>query len=673
MLVADQPPAVETVVVNAARLPTSLADAAFSIVNVDPNALQTLPRLDTVLETTPGVSLFRRGSSAGANPTTQGVSLRAIGPTAAGRALVTLDGVPQNDPFGNWVIWTAIPTEQIQGVSIVRGAGSGPYGAGALTGVIDLQSRTQVDGGVTGDVSGSDLGQRREALAGGVQTGNVQFFGVAAQENGDHWIPVRQFRGAADAPLTLEDATGSGKAVVDLGFAKFTAQAGAYREARGSGTAFANSASQGEDGSMTLAAQPDAAHLGWRLQGWARNSNLYNTSASVALNRATASLSDSQYKTPAFGWGVNAAARKLTDWGSLELGADVRANKGQSEEHYSYLNGSATHLRVAGGDTLQAGVYAEGAWRSGPWLVTGGGRVDQWQNTNGHRIESLLSTGAVTLDPTIANRSGVLPTGRAGLRRDLGGGFFVRTAGYEGFRAPSLNELYRPFRQGNNVTEANENLKPEKLYGGEAAVGRDVGAFTFSAGAFVSQLRDPVANVTLGVGPGTFPRGEVVAAGGLFIQRENIAAIDARGLEADTALHLAAPGGQPLVLRLSVDYTDAAVDGGAANPQITGKRPAQTPKLSATAGGDWTVVPKVVVSAAIRYEGVRFADDQNTLVLPAATTVDLRLDWQITRNLALFVAGENLANAAIATDETVNLVKSYDEPRVIRFGLRFRG
>ena len=673
MMAADQPPAVETVVVNAARLPTSLADAAFSIVTVDPNALQTLPRLDQVLETSPGVSLFRRGSSAGANPTTQGVSLRAIGPTAAGRALVTLDGVPQNDPFGNWVIWTALPTEEIQGVSIVRGAGAGPYGAGALTGVIDLQSYTKVDGGAMADISGSDLGQRRVAAAGGAQTGNVQFFGVAAAENGDHWIPVRQFRGAADSPLTVEDATGSGKAVVDLGFANLTAQAGAYREARGSGTVYANSASQGEDGSMTLAAQPDATHLGWRLQGWARDSNLYNTSASVALSRQTASLSDSQYKTPAFGWGVNAATRKLTDWGSIEAGADVRANEGQSEEHYSYVNGSATRLRVAGGDTLQAGLYAEGAWRSGPWLLTGGGRIDEWQNTDGHRVERLLSTGAVTLNPAIPNRSGVLPTARAGLRRDLGDGFYVRTAGYEGFRAPSLNELYRPFRQGNNVTEANSNLKPDKLYGGDVAAGRDAGPLTFSAGAFISQMRDPVANVTLGSGPGTFPFGEVVAAGGFYIQRENIAAINARGLEADTAFHLTAPGGQPLVLRLSGDYTDAQVDGGDANPQITGKRPAQTPKLSATAGGDWTVVPRVVVSAAVRYEGARFADDQNTLVLPAATTVDLRVDWQIRPEFGLFVSGENLANAAVATDETANFVKSYDEPRVFRFGLRFRG
>src|ERR1700744_4220131 len=148
VMVADQPPVVETVTVNATRLPTSLADAAFSIVPVDPNAIQTLPRLDRALETSPGLSLFRRGSSAGANPTTQGVSLRSIGPTAAGRALVTIDGVPQNDPFGNWVIWTSIPQEAIQSASIVRGAGAGPYGAGSLTGVIALDERSQVDGHV---------------------------------------------------------------------------------------------------------------------------------------------------------------------------------------------------------------------------------------------------------------------------------------------------------------------------------------------------------------------------------------------------------------------------------------------------------------------------------------------------------------------------------------------
>ena len=78
----------------------------------------------------PGFSLFRRTSSLGANPTTQGVSLRGIAGSGASRALVTLDGVPQNDPFGGWVIWTGLPSEAVSSATVVRGAGSGPYGAG---------------------------------------------------------------------------------------------------------------------------------------------------------------------------------------------------------------------------------------------------------------------------------------------------------------------------------------------------------------------------------------------------------------------------------------------------------------------------------------------------------------------------------------------------------------
>jgi outer membrane receptor protein involved in Fe transport len=672
VMVADQPPAaVETVTVNAARLPTSLADAAFSIVNINPNAIETLPRLDRALETSPGLSLFRRGSSAGANPTTQGVSLRSIGPTAAGRALVTIDGVPQNDPFGNWVIWTSIPADAIRQASIVRGAGAGPYGAGALTGVIAMDERAQVDGGhFTLGFNGSDLGQRQgEASGSAVVADKVQLFAAGQTEQGDSWIPVREGRGAADTPLTLRDSSATGKAVMDLGFAALTAEGGGYTEARDSGTLYAKSASHGDDAAVTLAAQPDATHLGWRLQTWMRQSDLANTSAAISNNRNTATLSNNEYSTPAAVWGANAAVRKLADWGSVEAGADFRTTSGQESEYLTYVNGAPTKKRVAGGDTQQIGGYVEGAWRSGPWLVTGGARVDQWQQTNGHRIETLLATGAVTLNPTIANKSGALPTARGGVRYDFGQGFYARAAGYEGFRAPSLNELYRPFRVGNNVTEANENLKPEKLYGIEAAVGGDQGMLSWSVTGFLNQLRDPIANVTLGTGPGTFPRAGFVPAGGFFIQRQNVEAINATGVEADARYKPF----QALTLELAGDYTDATVDGGASAPQLTGKRPAQTPRLTATAAAEWTVVRDVVFSANVRYEDIRYADDQNTLVLPPGALVSLHLDWQAMPNLGVFLAVDNLTDTALATDQTADHIRVYDEPRVFRFGFKIRG
>src|SRR3990167_1424728 len=132
----EAPPAeVAAIVVQAPRLPPLAGEAAFAVEIFDAKALGGPPRLDQALKRSPGVSLFRRTGSDAANPTIQGLSLRAIAPSGAGRALVTLDGAPQNDPFGGWVIWSALPGEGLDGAAVIRGAGAGAYGAGALTGV----------------------------------------------------------------------------------------------------------------------------------------------------------------------------------------------------------------------------------------------------------------------------------------------------------------------------------------------------------------------------------------------------------------------------------------------------------------------------------------------------------------------------------------------------------
>src|ERR1700749_1043234 len=136
MVDAAPPPSntVEVVVVYPPRLKPLGGEAVFSAVQIPAEVLKESPRLDQAIEGVPGASLFRRTTSLSANPTTQGMSLRNTAGSAASRALVTLDGAPVNDPFGGWVIWTALPPEGIESVNIVRGTGAGPYGAGALTG-----------------------------------------------------------------------------------------------------------------------------------------------------------------------------------------------------------------------------------------------------------------------------------------------------------------------------------------------------------------------------------------------------------------------------------------------------------------------------------------------------------------------------------------------------------
>jgi outer membrane receptor protein involved in Fe transport len=664
------PAAVQTVIVTAARLPPSVSDAAFSVIRLDPVDVSDRIRLDDALSDVPGASLFRRTSSAGANPTTQGISLRSIGPSGAGRALVTLDGAPQNDPFGGWVIWTSLPPESIEGVSVVRGAGAGPYGAGALTGTVALDELSH-PGSVSADISGGELDSQRGAVATAQNVGPGELFLSASGEHSGGWIPVREGRGAADDHLTLQDWNVAARVQVPVGRALVALRAADYREDRDAGLVGAASTAKGQSASLTITEQPEQGSLGWRLQGWVHHSDLANSSVSVAPGRVSTTPANNEYSTPATGWGVNAAARGEHGMLAWEAGGDVRGVDGEEHEFFRFMGSAFTRNRVAGGRTMVAGGYVEGSWTSGPWLIAGGARLDGWWSLDGHRVETDRTTGAITFQDHPADRSGTVPSGRIAARRDLGGGLYLRAAGYSSFRPPTLNELYRPFRVGNDITESNAALKPERLYGGEAGIGGQEGRFSWSGTFFINHLDDAVTNVTVGAGPGIvpgFPGAGFIPAGGTLRQRQNAGEIRAEGVEAEADYAL----GDRVKLRAAADYTHAVVDGGAQAPQLTGLRPAEAPRMTATAGADWRVIDPVTLSAALRYESARYDDDQNTRRLAPFVGVDARAQVRLTRVTAVYLAVDNLFDEKIQTARTADNVVSYDAPRAVRIGLTLR-
>ena len=650
------------IVVTAPRLPEAEGEAVYAQLPIDPQTLDDALRLDRALAVAPAASLFRRNDSGAANPTVQGLSLRAIAPSGAGRALATLDGVPQHDPFGGWVIWGALPPELIARANVIRGAGAGPYGAGALTGVIDLEERT-----APGFALRAEAGERDYARFGAVGAAQDDSFTAllaAVLEHDDGWIPTRENRGAADAPLWRDAASAAARAQLQRNGVLISARLSGYSEARGSGLVGAESTADGGAASLTLVRQPTDTALGWRLQAWARNSDMSNAFVAVAPDRSFTTPASLQYATPAFGWGANAALR----WSNGEIGADIRAADGETRELFLFSAGSFQRSRIAGGETLTAGAYVESWRRFGDTLFSGGARLDWWSAAHGERTERNLITGVPTLQLTPEDQDVWAPTARFGVRHDLGGAY-LRAAAYAGFRPPTLNELHRPFRVGNDVTEANPALEPETLYGLDAAIGDDAGAIQWSFGVFAVRLVDPITNVTLGAGPGTFPPGVFVPAGGVFRQRQNAGEIDARGVEADARGEL----GDAFSWRVALSYTDAEVDGGNVAPQLTGLRPAQAPELALTAGLAWRPWSTGQFSADARYESARFDDDLNTRRLDAAFTLDLRFEQDLTERAALFLALDNALDAAIETGAAADNVTLYAAPRAFRIGLRVTG
>tara|TARA_R110002167_G_scaffold27139_5_gene92585 strand:- start:1869 stop:3887 length:2019 start_codon:yes stop_codon:yes gene_type:complete len=668
-MIQAPPTPLPEVVVTAARLPPAAGEAAFSVVRLGDETLGRALRLDEALASVPAVSLFRRTSSLSANPTTQGISLRAIAPSGAGRTLVTLDGVPLNDPFGGWVIWSQVAPESLSSLDIIRGGGAGPYGAGALTGVIALRER-DCAGGVL-DANLSSRGGERLAGSATADLGPVRLVASGLYDVSDGYIPVRGSQaGAADTPLDLDARSAALRADMPFGDVALSLRGSTYEEDRGSGLAGARANASGTSLSATLARQPAANHPGWRLQAWQSRSNLTNSFVAVAADRSTTTAANDQFHTPATGRGLNAALRRTgvpvaggrLEW---ELGLDARSAEGGTNERSRNLGAGFTRSRSAGGETTVAGAYGEGAWTGGDWLLAGGLRLDHWTSRNGYRLERDLTTGLPTLDETEVDRSGTVTSARLAVRRELGQDYAIRAAAYSSFRPATLNELYRPFRVGNDLTEANAALVPERLTGFEAGLSHTGDTGSWTATVFRNVIDKAIVNVTIGTGPATFPRAGFVPAGGVLRQRQNAGTVTATGLELTGDRQLSTR----LHLKAALSVTDARLDGGDQAPQLTGLRPAQAPIWSATAGLDWQASARLTLAGTVQYEGRRFDDDLNSRILAPATTVNLRADWALTPGTTLWLAADNLFDADVEVAQTGDSVTGLGPPRSLGLGV----
>ena len=307
---------------------------------------------------------------------------------------------------------------------------------------------------------------------------------------------------------------------------------------------------------------------------------------------------------------------------------------------------------------------SEGRWRGRS--PAGGRPCSTTRPSEGRRLETDLAIGLPTLDETDPDRSGEVVSARLGLRREIGGGQTLRLAAYSGFRPATLNELHRPFRVGNDLTEANAALVPERLAGAEAGWAWTGDRAELTATAFWTRIEDAIVNVTVGQGPGTFPRAGFVPAGGVLRQRMNAGTIEATGIELEGRFDLSAS----LSLRAALSATDARVDGGAMAPQLTGLRPAQAPIWSAVAGLNWRPVDRLTVAVDLRWESRRFEDDLNSRVLDPAATVDLRADWALSPSTTLWLAASNLFDAEVEVSETGTGVAGFGPPRTISLGIR---
>ncbi len=647
------------IVVTGRGLPVSPGERAFDIVTIDRDRLaaNASARLESVLADVAGLQQFRRSDSRTANPTSQGITLRGIGGNASSRALLILDGVPQADPFGGWVAFPAYATGRLGQVRVTRGGGSGYFGPGALAGTVELDSATPdqlapLEGSL---FYGSRASVEAQGSAALIRDGGFATLS-AAYARGDGFIPtVPESRGPVDRPAPYEQASGAIRTVVTVApGTELQANVSAFTDTRERGTAFTANTSQGADASLRLVGR---GRWGWSALAYLQTRAFASSFASIGAARDTVAQSLNQYNTPAAGVGARIEVQPpVGDAIDLRLGADLRDVSGKTQELFTFVAGAPTRRRQAGGSTRTAGLFVDGSVKAGELTLTGAARIDRWSIDGGYLTERPIAGGAALTDARFADRSGSEFTGRLGAAYSPLRIVTLRAAAYRGWRLPTLNELYRPFRVGNDVTAANAALSPERLTGVEGGVTvTPFAGASLAATLFHNRLDDAIANVTLSSTPTSASR-----------VRRNLDAIRSTGVEVDARY---ATG--PFDVLASWSHVDARVRANGAGAALDGLRPAQTPRDAVSGTLGWRR-HGAALSATLRHVARQYDDDQNSRALAPATTLDGYAALPLTHGLTVEARAENVFDERIEAGISGANIVERASPRTLWLGVRAR-
>jgi outer membrane receptor protein involved in Fe transport len=660
-IVRMQPAAAgEQVTVTAYRTPLGELESPVTTRVLNETALNTAAAItmDGKVRQLPGVELFRRSSSLVANPSSQGVSLRGLGSTAASRTLLTEDDVPLNDPFAGWIHWQEQPELAVQSVEVVRGGASDLYGSSAIGGVLNLiparptfdQAELKSSYGAEGTFDDSLLLQGKRGSWGLLAAGGVLGTDGYIQE-----APSQ--RGPVDIASNVHSQNGVLLAEHDRGPLRLLLRASGFNDARDNGTPDQTNATRlwryatGGDWQG-----PHGGSLGTRVYGSTAHfrqvfSNISNlpTSADPTCSYRCRETPTRFSHTPENELGAVAHWTQPIGAGLiLVAGADTHDVRVWDLEQTYGATAALTNLHDHQRDSA---AYAEVMWVRAGWTLTGSGRLDWFQNYDGQQLALNGSawTPSATQPPQFDQH---VFDPRMGLSRKLWNHWALSASGFRAFRAPSPNELYRTTQVGNMLTKPNGNLLSERATGWETGLATEWFWGSVRASYFATQVNRPITAVTLN--PTSSP---------ILLIRENLGQIESRGLALDFQLAprdwLAVDGGYQYA---GATVTKGSQDMGNWIPEVAHNLASFNLRAYKPAFG--------TLSLQSRLSGRQFDDDANHYMLHGFFRLDAYASHDLGKRFQVFAAGENLFDRQIEVGKTPTA--TLGTPRVGRVGFLVR-
>ena len=207
----------------------------------------------------------------------------------------------------------------------------------------------------------------------------------------------------------------------------------------------------------------------------------------------------------------------------------------------------------------------------------------------------------------------------------------LRTSFYEGFRVPTLAELYRSFESPTFRGLSNPNLNAERLLGGDLGLDVRVWRLSGQLNGFYNRVKNFVGSEEVGFINDKFT-----------VRAANVAEIHSRGFELMASLQIT----DDLSFTTNYTFTDAKVVKG----PLKGNDVEGAPE---NAVGFWLYYRApfgLTVNPRVRYVGKSFQDITNEAVQDAHWIFDIFGAFRVHKHVEIFVSGQNIFNEQYVAD-----------------------
>ncbi len=684
------------VVVNATRSGTPLDQMSLNTTILTKEVLESSPdqTIDQVLKNVPGVFLndvpyYQK------DPTGQSINVRGLG---YGRTLVLIDGLPANDAFYGTVQWNLVPMSSIESVEFVRGGVSSLWGNYGMGGVININTKTPKNSSQDVSASYGSFGTGNVAASKDLIVSDAMQMRFSAD-----YFSSEGFQNYATispgSPNNVKNGMGTDavkntnvrlqnyfkptqdtNAFLRLGYSTMADLSNNF--------AIAKNLIQTADVAAGSTTNLDVDKK-MQVNAFYQNTNFFKQTADNLSSAPKNPYINANYTDPYSTIGVSAQYTHDLKAGGIDqyiVGIDARNISASNLTNNLNSNGSGavSSVNYAQGQQNFYGLLGQikSNASSIPLEATLGARIDVWNS----QIPSLYNAGSNGANPlyqSIPNKSKTQLSPSLGLVYKVTDDWNLRSAAYQAFHAPSMNNTLRSY--GNSTTGysiANPNLTPETMTGYE--MGTD---YRWKSGfaqltAFNNYIQNAITSYKITSANSAFAYGLCSASGipvypqaggcstsgaftnvNYYTNQQNLLS---RGIELqyhhDVNAQWAIDGGY--------SYTRTVLTWSATtdptNTQVGG-----VPMNMANVGITYYPVPQASLTTTVRYVGNSWMST-GSLPVPAYAVVGLRANYQLTQQASIFASVVNLFNRQYVTFNIASSANTYQAgmPQAISVGAR---